>query len=369
MDKRLVHQMKRFFFVLCLIIIIYVLCKYVIIVFLPFIIAIFIAYLIDPIVSYIARVCKLPRFIVAVLVIFLITILIGIMIMFIITELIESTTLLADQVPLYFKSLIIIIEDFIQFKITPLYNRVITFFQDFNGAKDATISKNIHQLANQIIDSGSTLLRNILLKIPLFLSYIPQSIISVFFTLLATIFITNEWKNIKNIFNRLIPSSMSNSTRMILLNFKKKFVGYLKAQLILILIASIITFITLFIFNIEHAFTISLLIACVDILPLIGTGIIFIPWIIYLFLSHQYHLMLGISLLYLFIVLTRQLLEPKIVSAQIGLSPLTALLILFVSMKLLGSIIGIIVAPILLVLASSLHQTGTLSQLWNYIKG
>src|SRR5699024_11493170 len=64
---------------------------------------------------------------------------------------------------------------------------------------------------------------------------------------------------------------------------KKALSGFFKAQLILITITAGSIYIGLLIVGIDHALTIALLAAGVDLLPYIGTGIIFIPWIIYLF--------------------------------------------------------------------------------------
>lgn len=369
MDKRSLHQLKRLCFVLLLIMAIYFFSKYIMILFYPFILAIILAYLMNPLVTYIENNGRMPRIIATICVVSFIATLTAGLIIFIFKEVIESATDLAEKVPSYFQSFIITIENFIQFKITPLYNKVIMFIQNFNGSEKATINDYIHQLASQITDYGTTLLRTLLLKIPLLLSYLPQSIITFIFILIATVLITNDWPYLKRMFLKTIPLSISNSSQKVISNFKKSLFRYFKAQMILIFIAMFIIFITLLILNIEHALTISLLIAFIDVLPLIGTGLVFVPWIVYLFLTTEYSLMISIALLYMFIVLTRQILEPKIVSAQIGIKPLAALLLLFISIKLWGAFPGILVTPFLLVLVSSFYQAGMHSQLLKYIKG
>src|SRR5699024_11387046 len=70
---------------------------------------------------------------------------------------------------------------------------------------------------------------------------------------------------------------------------------------------------------------IALLTSIVDFLPFIGTGIVFIPWIIYLFFTDHFTLTIFISMLYMIIIIQRQLSEPKIVSKSIGLPPLVTL--------------------------------------------
>src|SRR5690625_6811556 len=83
------------------------------------------------------------------------------------------------------------------------------------------------------------------------------------------------------------------------------------------MISSCIILLGLFILKIEHALTIALLIGFVDVLPLIGTGLVFIPWIGYLFITNDYFLTIGLSLIYMVVVISRQFIEPKILSAHI----------------------------------------------------
>lgn len=369
MYKHLLHQLKRLLIVIITVIIIYFISKYMILLLYPFIAATMLAYLINPIVSLLEKKIKVPRIIATLLTISVIVTVISSVIIIILTELIEGTTYLADKIPSYFHSLIISIESFIQYKITPFYHRVIDFVQNLDESGKTTFNDSIHQLASQVADSGTALLKAILLKIPFLFSLLPQSIVTFVFIILATIFITNDWILLKTTFKKLIPMALSDSTQKVFIHLKKSLFGYFKAQMILILIATCIIFISLLVLNIEHALTISLLVAFVDVLPLIGTGIIFIPWSIYLFLTTNYSLAISISILYLFVVLTRQMIEPKILSTQIGLNPLAALFTLFIGIKIWGALLGIIIAPFLLILASSLYQAGTLKQLRNYIKG
>ena len=62
---------------------------------------------------------------------------------------------------------------------------------------------------------------------------------------------------------------------------KKALLGFIKAQLTLISITLIIVLIGLLILRVEYAITIALITGIVDLLPYLGTGAVFVPWIIY----------------------------------------------------------------------------------------
>ena len=97
--------------------------------------------------------------------------------------------------------------------------------------------------------------------------------------------------------------------------------GYLKAQVILILISFIISLIGLYILdflgmNVGYPLLIALGIGFIDALPILGSGTAMVPWAIISALNGD--LKLGISIIALWIIMsiTRQFLEPRIVSRK-----------------------------------------------------
>lgn len=138
--------------------------------------------------------------------------------------------------------------------------------------------------------------------------------------------------------------------------------GYLKAQLKLIFFTFIIIFITLLILGIDNAFTIAVICAIADILPLIGVTAIFIPWILYTFLIKG-SIVLGIELviLLLVVILFRQIAEPKIAGDSLGVSAFFMLASMTVFMSIFG-VAGVILTPILIILIKELYENGYLSK-------
>ncbi|MFT9485969.1 MAG: sporulation integral membrane protein YtvI [Tepidibacillus sp.] len=129
--------------------------------------------------------------------------------------------------------------------------------------------------------------------------------------------------------------------------------GFLHAQVILSSITYIISLIGLVLLNVGYASAIALLIVVVDILPILGTGSVLMPWAI--FSITKGNTLLGIGLIVLFIVITvvRRVIEPKILGERIGLDPLTTLISIWVGFKVLG-ILGVFLGPLLLILYKAL---------------
>lgn len=368
MNKPLLWQCLRFLGVIASMVILYITFRYIIILFYPFLIAFAIATIIHPLVCLLEQKAKLSRGLATFSVIFGCVILLFGIIVFMIFEVIEGAVYLSDKLPNYFEQIIIFIQQFINSKIIPFYETLMSWIQTLDNYQQFTIQEHIQLFTNQIATAGATFLRTLLLMIPATLAVFPQSLTILLFIIIATFIITKDWPMLKNIFITKLPASFVRASKNVFRHLEKSVFGFFKAQMIIISISSIIIFIGLCILKIEHAFTIALLIGIVDLLPLLGTGIVFLPWIGYLFLTHNYYLTIGLTVLYMVLIISRQIIEPKILSTSIGLNPLVALIILFFSIQLWG-VIGILIAPLLLIIISALYQAGIIKQLARFIKG
>jgi predicted PurR-regulated permease PerM len=130
---------------------------------------------------------------------------------------------------------------------------------------------------------------------------------------------------------------------------------YLKSQLKLISITFAVIFVSLLLLGVQNAFTIAVVCGIFDVLPLLGVGTVFVPWIIYLFIVGHTSLAIWISALFLVVVLARQILEPKITGDTLGVSAFTMLTFMIISLSLFG-IAGVILSPILIILIKALYD-------------
>jgi len=133
--------------------------------------------------------------------------------------------------------------------------------------------------------------------------------------------------------------------------------SYIKAQAKMISITFIVILIALILLGVDNAFIIAVVAAIFDVLPLLGVSTLFIPWIIYLFIVGKLSLAIWLSALLLVVILTRQILEPKITGDSLGVSAFTMLSFMIISLSLFG-IAGVILSPILVILVKSLYDQG-----------
>lgn len=126
-------------------------------------------------------------------------------------------------------------------------------------------------------------------------------------------------------------------------------VAYLKTQCILILlIGSICTVGFLFVKR-EYALLLGIGVAILDAFPVLGSGLVLVPWAVICLLKGSYAQTAILAVMYLLCLLVREGLEPKLLGNKIGIPPLYTLMAVYVGVELFG-VSGVILGPFGLVI-------------------
>ena len=120
---------------------------------------------------------------------------------------------------------------------------------------------------------------------------------------------------------------------------------YLKAQLIILLVISLICVTGLFLSGIPFAVWAGMGIGLCDALPFIGTGTIFVPWMILDIVNGKYILAAVYGLLYIICSFVRQLLEPRLIGERLGFPPIAVLMSLYFGIHVYGGA-GVLLGPV-----------------------
>ena len=127
---------------------------------------------------------------------------------------------------------------------------------------------------------------------------------------------------------------------------KQAALGWLKAQGMLMLLTWLVVSVGFWALGIKGGFLWAALVALVDAVPMLGTGIILLPWALVSFLQGQRLRALGLCALVAAAALLRTTLEPRLLGKQLGLDPLVTLVCLYVGYRLWG-FLGLLLAPML----------------------
>jgi sporulation integral membrane protein YtvI len=120
--------------------------------------------------------------------------------------------------------------------------------------------------------------------------------------------------------------------------------GYAKAELFMVFLTGLESLVGLSILGVSFAYILAILAIILDLLPVLGIAILYVPWAIWLLFAGNPRLGIGLLLLYGIIVLVRQLVEPRILARNMGLHPLTTLIAIYLGFMLLG-FWGLVLGP------------------------
>lgn len=139
-------------------------------------------------------------------------------------------------------------------------------------------------------------------------------------------------------------------------NFKIKTINKVfQIELSLVLLTTIETILGLLIFRIKGFLIFGIICGVLDILPYVGSLLVFLPLILYYFMLGNYFTGMGLIFLYLLIQINRQYMETKFMSNKLKIHPLLILISIYIGAKLFG-IIGLFMGLIYIIVAKEVIE-------------
>lgn len=221
------------------------------------------------------------------------------------------------------------------------------------------VDEVLNNMSESIFAYLKTISSTVVSAITGFAGQLPALLIKLIFTIVSSFFFTIDYYRIGDFLMRQIKSERKNMA----LRLKDNGIGtlgkFVKAYSLIITITFIELSLGFWILRIPNAFVLGALVAIVDILPILGTGAILLPWSIIAFVLGNFKLGIGMLLLYIVVTAVRQTIEPKIIGKQIGLHPIVTLLLMYVGAQLMG-VLGLLLLPILATIIKTLNDEGTI---------
>ena len=121
---------------------------------------------------------------------------------------------------------------------------------------------------------------------------------------------------------------------------------YVKVYLLLLALTFGELLIGFLILGVDYAFLLALIIAVLDMLPVLGVGTVLIPWALVAFFQDRFFLGFGLSILYLVMLILRQITEPRLLGKSLGLHPLLTLFASYAGFRLFG-FLGMLAGPVI----------------------
>lgn len=192
------------------------------------------------------------------------------------------------------------------------------------------------------------------------LSRFPTYIVNLIIIILATFLMADNKSTVIELANKQLPAVWIEKMVLIKTKVIDMFFGYIKAQIIIISACFLEVLLSLylidtFVYKFNYVVLGSILIAFIDALPILGAGAVLLPAVIISFVLGNTYLGIALLLTYIFVTISRQVLEPKLISNNMGSNPLLTLISMYVGFKLFG-ILGFLLGPMLTIVITILFS-------------
>ncbi len=192
-------------------------------------------------------------------------------------------------------------------------------------------------------------------KVVSFLSFFPSAMLFVVIMFVSMFYFGMDYERITAFFK----NQLSEKYLSVVLQIKTIFFDTGKDLFRAYFLITLITFFELLsgflVLKVKYAVLIALFTSVVDMLPVLGTGTVLVPWSVFCFVSGNRAMAVGLLVIYGIVTLVRQIIEPKIVGSSVGLYPLVTLVSMYVGLKTIG-FTGLFVFPFLIIVIKSLNE-------------
>ncbi len=366
---------SKYFLMLALILAVVVLFRilpFALKLFMPFIIAWVVSLLASPLVGFLKNKLHLPYKIGAVISVLLLLTLLTLLIMLLISVITGASGYISEN----WQEMIESISDYINSAYRGLERWSDSLPFDFMEVlerelgksnvrptfKTPAISRNIEKMGSDFFEELTSWLLpfagNVATGTISVVKSLPTIIIFIVMLVLSTYFFTSGKGKFTLWYNAHTSENFRNKLHLIKTECFGAMLGMLKAQFILALITAAELFVGFLVMGIENAAILAVIIAIVDLLPILGVGTVLIPWaIINLLAGGSLYISIGMIILYLICLCVRNILQPKIMGESIGISSLASLISIWVGYKIYG-FIGMLIMPVIVTMLYKFYEVG-----------
>lgn len=319
---------------------------------LPFWLGLAVAYFLKPLTLWLSRLLNFRRKNAAFSVLLSFYLLLGLLIWAAVNLLFLQGSLWLQELPLFYEE-----------NVQPFFHRCALNINGFLDDFSPRTARLLVERSEEIISSFSAALAafssaalssatGIAKKIPFWLT-------TVAFSILCSVFISMDYGSVTGFLLKQFPKKF----RPVILRCKKylldSLLQILKAYLILLFITFGQLAVGFFLLGIPQPLLWAALLAILDFLPFIGTGLVLLPWGMFQLLNGRAALGAGLLILYAILTVVHNLMEPRLVSSSIGLHPLVTLAAMYAGLRFWG-VAGLLAAPVAALLLCHLQEEGIL---------
>ena len=360
-------------FVVIIVGLFYLAIKYALGIVWPFVVAFFLAMLLQRPVNFLSTKTPLKRGISSVIMVLFVLVIVGSILGLIIGRIVielkgffDYLLIKMEDAPAFVDQIQAWLSDTFSFLPKSLHESIMTATENFLNRLmgiEAKASADAIQAENSGIDFS-------LLSSPLGAVWgtakqIPMIAVGVLVCVVSCCFMTTDYRTLRD----MILSQLSQKRQSAVIRTKQVTFSTLgkmgKAYSIILFVTFMemllgLSFLKLIhVYDSGYIFAIAFITAVVDIIPVLGTGTILIPWALWSLFTGDVGLGIGLLVVYAIISVIRQVIEPKLVASQLGLPPFVTIMAMYIGSQLFG-FIGLFLLPITVMLLKVLNDEGVI---------
>ncbi|WP_240675750.1 sporulation integral membrane protein YtvI [Ammoniphilus sp. CFH 90114] len=234
--------------------------------------------------------------------------------------------------------------------------------RDFNKAiadvpqKDLII-RELEQQSQMALAKTQMLSQTAIPTLAQWIQGIPNMIVVTLIYLITLFLLSLDMPSIIQNFYAHFQEGTSQKLKFIFQRLSKVFTGFLKAQVLISIVIFAVAYVGLLYITPKNALIMAIIIWIIDVIPLIGSIVILLPWSLYTLVSGDTTTGLQLVTLTIILLILRRTLEPKIMGDQIGLSALPTLLSIYFGFYFFG-FLGMFIGPLLFIAYRSAVEVG-----------
>lgn len=241
-----------------------------------------------------------------------------------------------------------------------LWNTAIDKVYSLLGYFPEGFDEQVKNSINGFIRMGTSKLGSFINSLINFITSIPTIILYICITILSTFFISLDKNKIMAFLEQQFPKSWIKKVYNIKREMFNVLGSYIRAQIILMTICffellisfNILSFLK---FNLQYPLIFSIVICIIDALPILGAGAVLLPWSLISFVTGDINLGLALLIIYFLVLSVRQMLEPKLISQNLGVHPLVTLISMYSGFKFFG-VIGFLIGPVVMIILKNVFS-------------
>lgn len=187
------------------------------------------------------------------------------------------------------------------------------------------------------------------------LGSVPDFFINLIISLVSAYFFMADGARIYKFVKSSFPKWLRKQMRQTKATLQRALSGYIRAQVILMIIAGSISLIGLMIMSNQYALLLALFFAALDILPILGPAAVLLPWALISIIMGNTRQAIGLLVIWVATSITRQVVQPKVLGTQMGVHPLASLMSIFIGFRIFG-FFGLIIGPTLLTILIAIRE-------------